>query len=73
VDGNSVELHVDAFGSMEEAKAYMPSDSFRSNPIGVMYDPEELVHRHRAGEPFESLRERPPMPSGKTPADTRRT
>jgi catechol-2,3-dioxygenase len=68
-DGNSVELQVDAFGSMDEAKAYMRSDGFRNNPIGVMYDPGELVRRHRAGEPFESLRQRPPMPSGKTPAD----
>jgi hypothetical protein len=68
-DANSVELQVDAFGSMAEAKAYMRSDSFRDNPIGVMYDPEELVRRHRAGEPLESLRQRPPLPSGKTPAD----
>jgi len=68
-DGNSVELQVDAFGSMDEAKAYMRSDSFRNNPIGVMYDPDELVRRHCAGEPFESLRQQPPMPSGKTPAD----
>jgi catechol-2,3-dioxygenase len=68
-DANSVELQVDTFGSMAEAKAYMRSDSFRDNPIGVMYDPEELVRRHRAGEPLESLRQRPPLPSGKTPAD----
>ncbi len=68
-DGNSAELQVDAFASMEEAKAYMRSDSFRNNPIGVLYDPEELVRRHRAGEPFESLCRRPPLPPGKTPAD----
>jgi len=68
-DGNSVELQVDAFGSMEEAKAYMRSDSFRNNPIGVVYDPEELMRRHRAGEPFESLCRRPPLPPGKRPAD----
>lgn len=68
-DGNSVELQVDAFASMSDAKDYMRSDAFRSNPIGVIYDPEELLRRHRAGEPFESLRQRPPMPAGKTPAD----
>ena len=68
-DGNSAELQVDAFPSMEEAKAYMRSDSFRNNPIGVLYDPEELVRRHRAGEPFESLCQRPALPPGKTPAD----
>jgi catechol-2,3-dioxygenase len=68
-DGNNVELQVDAFGSMEEAKAYMRSDSFRNNPIGVIYDPDELVRRHRAGEPFASLAQRPPLPAGKTPVD----
>jgi catechol 2,3-dioxygenase-like lactoylglutathione lyase family enzyme len=68
-DGNGVELQVDAFDSMAEAKAYMRSDGFRNNPIGVMYDPEELMRRHRAGEPFESLRQQPPLPPGKTPAD----
>ncbi len=68
-DGNSVELQVDAFASMAEAKAYMRSDSFRNNPIGVLYDPEELLRRHRAGETFETLRQRPELPPGKTPAD----
>ena len=32
-DGNSVELQVDTFGSMDEAKAYMRSDGFRNNPV----------------------------------------
>jgi len=68
-DGNSVELQVDAFATMDEAKAYMRSDSFRNNPIGVLYDPEELLRRHRAGESFETLRQRPALPAGKTPAD----
>ena len=68
-DGNSVELQVDAFATMEEAKAYMRSDSFRNNPIGILYDPEELLRRHRAGEPFASLAQRPPLPAGKTPGD----
>jgi catechol-2,3-dioxygenase len=68
-DGNSVELQVDAFDSMAEAKAYMRSDSFRNNPIGVLYDPDELLRRHRTGESFESLRQRPALPPGKSPAD----
>lgn len=72
-DGNSVELQVDAFDTMEESKAYMRSDAFRTNPTGVMYDPDELVRRHRAGEPLASLRQRPPLPPGKTQADMIRT
>ena len=68
-EGNRIELQADAFASMDEAKAYMRSDAFTSNPIGVMYDPEDLLRRFKAGEPAESLVRRPPMPAEKTPMD----
>lgn len=68
-EGNRIELQADAFASMREAKAYMASDAFTSNPIGVMYDPEDLLRRFKSGEAVESLLRRPPMPAGKTPLD----
>lgn len=68
-EGNRVELQADALPSMREAKAYMASDAFTSNPIGVMYDPEDLLRRFKAGEPADSLVRRPPLPAGKTPMD----
>ena len=68
-EGNRIELQADAFASMDEAKAYMASDAFVSNPIGVMYEPEDLLRRFKAGEDPKALLRRPPLPAGKTPMD----
>jgi catechol 2,3-dioxygenase-like lactoylglutathione lyase family enzyme len=68
-EGNHIELQTDVFASMREAKAYMASEAFRSNPIGVMYDPEDLLRRFKSGEALETLLGRPPLPAGKTPMD----
>jgi catechol-2,3-dioxygenase len=66
-DGNRVELQVDNFPSAEEANRWMRSGAFAANPIGVVFDPQELLARYRAGEPIEKLTARPPLPAGMTP------
>ncbi|MEU3980686.1 VOC family protein [Streptomyces sp. NPDC026672] len=48
-DGNQIELQVDNFDTLEEATLYMQSDSFANNPVGVPFDPAELLARLRAG------------------------
>ncbi|MEM7341317.1 MAG: VOC family protein [Actinomycetota bacterium] len=53
-DGNQVELQVDTM-TPSEAEAFMHSDVFAANPIGVKFDPAELVTRRRDGESVESL------------------
>jgi catechol-2,3-dioxygenase len=53
-DGNQVELQVDAMNPAE-AEVFMVSDVFAANPIGVEYDPADLVARHKAGESVDSL------------------
>jgi catechol-2,3-dioxygenase len=68
-DGNKVELQVDNFATAEEANAWMRCGEFAANPIGVVFDSEELLARYRAGEPMESLTRRPPLPEGATPFD----
>jgi catechol-2,3-dioxygenase len=68
-DGNRVELQIDNMPANEAIDAWMRSGAFAANPIGVTFDPEALLARYRAGEPFESLVERPPLPEGKTPFD----
>lgn len=59
-DGNQCELQVDV---MDEptAAAFMASDVFAANPIGVPLDPDALVARRAAGEPLESLTEYVPI------------
>jgi len=48
-DGNQMELQVDAFRSSEEANDYMNGPHFSSNPIGVEYDPDEMLAQLRSG------------------------
>jgi catechol-2,3-dioxygenase len=68
-EGNRIELQVDAFASMDEGKAYMRSNAFEINPVGVIVDPEDLVRRFKAGETTQFLLRLPPLPHGKTPMD----
>jgi catechol-2,3-dioxygenase len=58
-DRNMVELQADAFGSWEASKAWMQtSPAFAANPIGVMFDPEQVLAAFRAGAPFQDLHRR---------------
>jgi catechol 2,3-dioxygenase-like lactoylglutathione lyase family enzyme len=58
-DGIGVELQVDAFPTKAVAAAYFDSDAFRENPVGVLFDPDELVKAFEAGVPEEELMRRP--------------
>jgi len=53
-DGNRLELQVDAL-PLEEALAFMKSEAFAQNPLGVEIDPEDLLNRLRAGKPAATL------------------
>jgi catechol-2,3-dioxygenase len=68
-DGNRVELQVDNFPTAEETNRWIRSGDFAANPIGVVFDPEELLARYRSGEPLEQLTARPPLPRDATPFD----
>src|SRR5688500_13038740 len=57
-DGNRMEFQVDC-GTVEEATALMRTPAFAANPIGVMYDPDALLARFRAGEDEEALLAQP--------------
>lgn len=54
-DGNSVELQVDAFNTKAEAASYFLTSDFASNPIGVTFDPDELLADYEAGVPEAEL------------------
>jgi catechol 2,3-dioxygenase-like lactoylglutathione lyase family enzyme len=70
-DGLRVELQVDNFATMAEAHAYFAGPDFAENPIGVLFDPEQLIRDYEAGVPLDELVRRPPLPPGKTPMDMR--
>jgi len=70
-DGLRVELQIDNFATADEGHAYLTGPDFADNPIGVIYDPEELIRAYEAGLAFDDLVRRPPPPAGKTPLDMR--
>ncbi|ORY57831.1 putative ring-cleavage extradiol dioxygenase [Pseudomassariella vexata] len=58
-DGNKIETQVQNFDTVEEANAYMTSTDFTENPIGVDFDPEELVKRLESGEDERDIKKKP--------------
>ncbi|KAL9061351.1 MAG: hypothetical protein Q9162_000225 [Coniocarpon cinnabarinum] len=59
IDGNKIETQVDVFKTSDEANAYMESDAFRINPLGVDFDPEEMIRKLEDGASIDSLLPRP--------------
>lgn len=58
-DGNQVELQIDLFDTLEATNAWFAQSDFATNPIGVKFDPDDLIRRYRAGESPEVLFRRP--------------
>ena len=48
-DGNHVELQIDNFDTDEELEAFFSSGAFDANPIGVAFNPDELLERFKSG------------------------
>jgi hypothetical protein len=71
-DGNRVELQIDNFATAQEGRDWLSTPAFAENPIGVEYDPDQLVARFRAGVPVAELVVRDPyrglMPIRRAPA-----
>ena len=68
-DGSRVELQVDNFPTAEACNRWMRSGDFAANPIGVVFDADDLLARYQAGEPIEQLTARPALPDGASPFD----
>lgn len=58
-DGNQIELQVDNYDNIDDATAFFFSPAFAENPIGVEFDPDELLRRVEAGEDQAELKRRP--------------
>jgi len=54
-DGNRVELQIDNFATAKEGQDWLKTPAFDRNPIGVEYDPDDLVARFNAGVPAAEL------------------
>lgn len=65
-DGNRMEFQIDCC-TVEEANAYMRSDEFAANPVGVSFNPDEMLEQYRAGASFQSLMSIPGGPASDIP------
>lgn len=54
-DGNQIEFQVDCFGDADTANSFIEGPIFARNPIGVEFDPDAMLARHRAGASEEEL------------------
>ena len=68
-DGNRVELMIDNFRTREDLDAFFAAGNYEENFMGIIFDPAELIRRYEAGDPFEELVKRPPLPDGMSPWD----
>ena len=68
-DGNRMEFQVDCCTSADEAHAFMHSDTFAANPIGVEIDPEALLTQYRNGVSLKTLLVQPAGPPSPIPPE----
>ncbi len=54
-DNNQVELLIDNFAAASDGQAFMKSQAFAKNPVGIEYDPDDFVTRFKAGAKAEEL------------------
>jgi catechol 2,3-dioxygenase-like lactoylglutathione lyase family enzyme len=57
-DGNQLELQVENYDTVAASSEFFYSPAFAENPIGVEFDPEDLLRRLKSGEPEENLKRR---------------
>lgn len=67
-DGNRMEFQVDC-GTVEEANAFMASEAFSANPIGVDYDPDLLLEQFENGVDVNILARRLEGPASAIPPE----
>jgi catechol-2,3-dioxygenase len=57
-DGNEVELQVDNFKTRASMDAWFRTGAFDRNFVGLSFDPEYMVARHRLGIPEDEILQR---------------
>jgi catechol 2,3-dioxygenase-like lactoylglutathione lyase family enzyme len=68
-DGNRREFQVDCLANAEEAHAFMHSDKFGANPVGVEIDADALLAQYHSGATVEQLLAMPDGPPSPIPPE----
>ena len=55
-------MQVDRYATKEATAAYFQTEAFRKNPIGIAFDPEDLVQAYEAGAAESELLDMPDGP-----------
>ena len=63
------ELQIDVFDSDVAAMEWMRNSDFDVNPVGIVFDADELLQRFKAGAPREELVARRPLREGESAFD----
>ncbi|NMM90919.1 hypothetical protein B2J88_42510 [Rhodococcus sp. SRB_17] len=58
-DENDIELQVDVYESMDEVNAFLSGDAFKKDPIGPVFDPEQMIEDYESGLPLHWMMRRP--------------
>lgn len=58
-DGNILETQVENFETTDDVIAFMESDAYNTNPIGVDFSVETLIERLESGEDHATIKKRP--------------
>ena len=66
-DGNRLEFQVEVYADAEEANAFLATEDFMKNPIGVTYDPDALVEKMNSGASETELLKYTPGPMAMPP------
>ena len=53
-DGNQMEFQIDVL-TPDEANAFMAGPAFEANPVGEVFDPDELAARFTTGQPVDDI------------------
>ena len=64
-----MEFQVDCCANASEAHAFMHSDAFAVNPVGVEIDPDALLAEYKSGVPVETLLIQPKGPAAPIPIE----
>jgi catechol-2,3-dioxygenase len=67
-DGNRMEFQVDV-GTLAQATAYMSSEGFAANPVGVTFDPDLLLAAYENGADEDELLRMPKGEPAPIPAE----
>ncbi len=68
-DANQIEFQIDNCDTVDEAGEFFLTTAFAENPLGVDFDPEDLLARYKAGGDENALKVRPAS-SPRHPSDS---